>query len=108
MAFCTLCRGEGLLAVMAASAGTALIHKVHGHPGGAPFHVEDPRMTFAAGEFLRMVLVCEGNRHSGAGEAQVCQLVAAVTDVLVQVCFLMGSNNMTLVTVDPEAYMFYM
>ena len=57
MALCAVCRGKGLLAVMTASAGTALIHQVHGYPGSALFHVEELRMTFAAGKFLCMVLV---------------------------------------------------
>ena len=108
MALCAVCRGESLLAVVTASAGTALIHEVHRHPGGALFHVEELRVTFAAGKFLRMVLVCEGNRHPGTSEVQVCQLMATITDVLVQVRFLMGLNNMTLVTVNSKAYMFYM
>jgi hypothetical protein len=108
MALCTVCRGEGPLAVVTASTGTALIHKVHGYPGGALFHVEDLRMTFAAGIFLRMVLVCEGNRHSGACEGEVSQLMATVTDILVQVRFLMGFYYMALVAVNSEASMFFM
>ena len=103
MALCAVCRGEGLLAVVAASTGTALIHKVHGYPGSALFHVKDLRMTLAAGISLRMVLVCKGNRHPGACEGQVCQLMATVTDILVQVRFLMRFYYMALVAVDPEA-----
>ena len=68
MALCAVCRGKGLLAVVTASTGIALIHKVHGYLRSTLFHVEDLRMTFAAGIFLRMVLVCEGNRHPGTSE----------------------------------------
>ena len=108
VALCTVCRGEGPLAVVTTSTGIALIHKVHGYLRGTFFHVEDLRMTFAAGKFFRMVLVCKGNRHPGTGEGEVCQLMATVTDILVQVRFLMGFYYMALVTVNSEAYMFCM
>jgi hypothetical protein len=108
MALCAVCRGEGPLSVVTVSTGIALIHKVHGYPGSTFFHVEDFWMTFAAGKFLRMVLVCEGNRHPGTCEGKVCQLMATVTDILVQVRFLMGFYYMALVTVNSEAYMFCM
>ena len=60
-------------------------------------------MTFAAGIFLRMVLVRENNRHTGAGEDEVRQFMATVTDILVQVRFFMGFYDMTLVAVYAEA-----
>ena len=65
-------------------------------------------MTFAAGIFLRMVLVCEGNRHPGTCEVQICQLMATFADVLIQISFLMWFYYMALVTVNPEVYMFWM
>lgn len=65
-------------------------------------------MTFAAGIFLRMVLVSENNRHPGTGEDEVRQFMATVTDILVQVRFFMRFYDMTLVAVYAEAHMFCM
>jgi len=108
MALCAVCRGEGPLAVVTASTGIALIHQIHGDLRSALLHIEVLGMTFAAGIFLRMLLVRENNRHPGTGENEVCQFMATVTDILVQVCFLMGFYDMALVTVYAEAYMFCM
>jgi hypothetical protein len=57
MASCAVCRGEGLPAVMTASAGFSLIHQVHGYLRSTFFHGEEFGMTFTAGIFLSMVQV---------------------------------------------------
>ncbi len=91
---------------MTTSAGIALIHKVHSYSGSALFHVKEFRVTFAAGNPLGMALVRKYHRHAGCGECEVSQIMAAITDVLVQVGFFMGLYDMTLVAMDTKAYVF--
>ena len=106
VALCAICRGKGLLAIMTASTGTALIHEIHRYLRSALFHGEQLGMTFAAGIFLCMVLVRENNRHAGSCIGEIRHLMASVTYILVQVGFPVGFYDMTLVAVDTKAHMF--
>lgn len=57
MTLYAVCRGKGLLPVMAIPTGIALIHQIHGYSGSTLFHIEKFRVTFAAGRSPGMALV---------------------------------------------------
>ncbi len=68
---------------MALSTGVSAVDLVHCYVRGAPLHLEELRVTFAAGRSLGVVLMGEGYRHGSVRESEVCQMVAVVAGLLV-------------------------
>ena len=56
--------GKSRFTIVTFAAGIPFIHIFHDESGGAAFHLEKPRMAFAAIVFFSMILVREIHRHS--------------------------------------------